>query len=135
LRNVYGAGQSRTAFDEFFHTADMRAGQGVTGWHAIPHLGVFLWRLLSLKTGPVTPVPVHGCPGWFTFDPTGRDIPLFAPARGINQFGDVWVPPLEGQLPGPISQVLLDTDMQAGSAGLGLYGDALQVYQDVSASP
>ncbi len=132
---MYGAGQSRSAFDEFFHTADMRAGQGVTGWHAIPHLGVFLWRLLSLQTGPVTPVPVHGCPGWFCFDPTGRDIPLFAPERGVNQFGDVWVPPQEAQLPGPISQALLDTDMHLGAAGLGLYGEALQVYQDVSASP
>ena len=48
LRNVDGARQSRSPFDEFFHTADTRAGQGLFGWHNIPHLGVFVWRLLSL---------------------------------------------------------------------------------------
>src|SRR5271167_1333030 len=42
LRNVYGAGKSRSAFDEFSHTGDARAGQGLFGWHAIPHLGIFV---------------------------------------------------------------------------------------------
>jgi hypothetical protein len=98
LRNVYGAGKSRSAFDEFFHTADTRMGQGVFGWHAIPHLGVFVWRLLSLPVGPVTPVPVRFRPGWYCFDPTGRDVPLFAAQRGSGAFGDVWVSPTEGQL-------------------------------------
>jgi len=135
LRNVFGAGQSRSAFDEYFHTADMRAGQGVFGWHAIARLGVFIWRLVSLGAGPVTPVPVHGCPGWYCFDPTGRDIPIFAPPRGVDAFGDVWVSPAAGQLPGPISQALLDADVAAGAAGLGLYGAAMSVWQEVSASP
>jgi len=121
LRNAYGAGKSRNAFDEFFHTADTRMGQGVFGWHAIPHLGVFVWRLLSLPVGPVTPVSVHGCPGWYTFDPTGRDVPLFAARRGAGAFGDLWVSPSEGQLPTPISQQLLDADIKLGEEGLGLY--------------
>jgi len=121
LRNVYGAGKSRTAFDELFHTADTRMGQGMFGWHAIPHLGVFVWRLLSLAVGPVTPVAVQGCPGWYCFDPTGRDIPLFAARRGAGSFGDVWVSPSEGQLPTPISQKLLDADIKLGADGLGLY--------------
>jgi hypothetical protein len=121
LRNVYGAGKSRSAFDEFFHTADIRMGQGVFGWHAIAHLGVFVWRLLSLPVGPVTPVSVQGCPGWYTFDPTGRDVPLFAARRGAGAFGDLWVSPSEGQLPTPISQQLLDADIKLGELGLGLY--------------
>jgi hypothetical protein len=121
LRNVYGAGKSRTAFDEFFHTADTRVGQGVFGWHAIPHLGVFVWRLFSLGVGPVTPVPIGGCPGWYCFDPTGRDIPLFAAQRKAAAFGDGWVSPSEGQLPTPISQQLLDADIKLGDQGLGLY--------------
>jgi hypothetical protein len=121
LRNVYGAGKSRSAFDEFFHTADTRMGQGVFGWHAIAHLGVFVWRLLSLSVGPVTPVPVQGCPGWYTFDPTGRDIPLFAARRGAGAFGHLWVSPSEGQLPTPISQQLLDADIKLDKQGLGLY--------------
>jgi hypothetical protein len=122
LRNVYGAGKSRSAFDEFYHYADTRAGDGLFGWHAIPHLGVFVWRLLSLGNGsPVTPVAVQGCPGWFTFDPTGRDTPLFAAQRPSTAFGDIWVSPSEGELPTPISQALLDADLAAGQAGLGLY--------------
>jgi hypothetical protein len=121
LRDVYGATKARTAFDEFFYTADTRVGQGVFGWYAIPHLGVFVWRLLSRVVGPVTPVAVQHCPGWFTFDPTGRDVPLFAQHRSGNQFGDNWVSPTEGQLPGPISQPLLDADIALGPVGLKLY--------------
>jgi hypothetical protein len=121
LRNVYGATKSRSAFDEFYHFADTRKGIGLFGWHAIPHLGVFVWRLLSLGVGPVTPVPVRGCPGWYTFDPTGRDTPLFAAQRDATAFGDVWISPTEGQLPAPISQALLDADIKAGQNGLGLY--------------
>lgn len=135
LRNVYGAGRSRTAFDEFFHTADVRPGQGVFGWHAIPHLGIFVWRLLSLGVGPVTPVPVQHCHGWYCFDPTGRDIPLFAAQGAADQFGDVWVSPSEGQLPAPISQPLLDADIAAGAKGLGLYSKALSVLELSGASP
>lgn len=119
LRNVRGARQSRTAFDEFFHTADTRKGQGLFGWHAIPHLGVFVWRLLSLGVPSVT--PVRGCDGWYTFDPTGRDVPLFAAGRGARAFGDIWVSPSEGQLPMPISQPLLDDDLALKDQGLGLY--------------
>jgi hypothetical protein len=87
LRNVYGASEANSAFDECFHTADTRAGMGSTGWYNIPHLGVFLWRLKSYPVGPTTPVPVAGCPGWYCFDPTGRDVPLFA-GRGSDADAD-----------------------------------------------
>jgi hypothetical protein len=139
LRNVNGSGNSRSAFDEFYHTADTRPGQGVFGWQAIPHLGIFVWRLLSLGGGdtvtPVTPVPVSGCPGWYCFDPTGRDIPLFAAQRSSDQFGTAWVSPSEGQLPGPISQSLLNADIQAGANGLQLYPNVLAVYALSGGSP
>jgi hypothetical protein len=135
LRNVDGARQSRTAFDEFFHTADTRAGQGLYGWQNIPHLGVFVWRLLSLAVGPVTPVAVQNCPSWWCFDPTGRDIPLFASPRTAAAFGDSWVPPVEGQLPGPISQALLNADLTNGAAGLRLYPNALCVFEQLGISP
>ncbi|WP_426610536.1 hypothetical protein [Bradyrhizobium sp. McL0616] len=135
LRNVDGARQSRTAFDEFFHTADTRAGQGLYGWQNIPHLGVFVWRLLSLAVGPVTPVAVQNCPNWWCFDPTGRDIPLFAAPRTAAAFGDSWVPPVEGQLPGPISQALLNADLTNGAAGLRLYPNALCVFEQLGISP
>lgn len=133
LRNVYGASKAHSAFDEFFHTADMRQGQGKSGWYAIPRLGIFLWRLISLPVGPVTPVAVAGCPGWFTFDPTGRDIPLFGQARASNQFGDSWTSPTEAQLPTPVSQPLLDADL--ASPPSILYPAALAVQQFLASPP
>jgi hypothetical protein len=117
LRNRYGASKVGTAFDEFFHTADTRAPLGNSGWYNIPRFGVFLWRLASYQVGPVTPVAVSGCPDWYCFDPTGRDIPLFAAGRGAPAFGDNWVSPAEAQLPTPISQALLDTNELTTTAG------------------
>lgn len=133
LRNVYGASKAHSAFDEFLHTADMRQASGRFGWHGIPRLGVFLWRLLSLPVGPATPVAVQGCPGWFTFDPTGRDVPLFGLARASNMFGDAWVSPTEAQLPGPISQTLLDNDLTATPSVL--YPAALSVARYLASPP
>lgn len=125
LCHVYGAGKTQTAFDEFFHTADFRSGVGQVGWQNIPHLGVFLWRLRSFLVGPVTPVGVLGCPGWHTFDPTGRDIPLFALAsRNAQYYSGQWVSPVESQLPTPISQALYDSQ----GPPYPLYPESLAVF-------
>ncbi|MBG1269468.1 hypothetical protein [Nostoc sp. WHI] len=125
LRHVYGATKAHSAFDEFFSTADMRRGKGQVGWYNIPRLGVFLWRLISFpvgepvdspltKTAPnrgigVTPVQYQTCPDHYTFDPTGREISLFAAAS--RSFGDRWVSPTEWQLPTAISQPLLQQEL------------------------
>jgi hypothetical protein len=115
LRNVYGASKTGSAFDEFFHTADFRLGQGRVGWYDIPRLGVFLWRLHSYGVGPTTPVADSHCPGWYTFDPTGRGIPLFAAARTTESYGNNWVSPSEDQLPTEISQSLFDSQLAVSS--------------------
>jgi hypothetical protein len=107
LRSHYGARLAHTAFDEFFHTADVRRGQGQTGWHGIPRLGVFLWRLQSVPLEGVTPVRDEKCANQFTFDPTGRDIPLFAASARV--YGDQASPPAEHPFPAPISGPLLQT--------------------------
>jgi hypothetical protein len=106
LRDRAGARESGTAFDEFFHTADFRPGRGRTGWYGIPKLGVFLWRLVSFEVPPTDPVPSSQCPGQFTFDPTGREIPLFAVTA--RNFGDTWTSPKEWQLPTPITARVLE---------------------------
>lgn len=111
LRNIYGASKAQTAFDEFFHTADFRKGRGQVGWHNIPRLGVFLWRLKSFPPNgaesveQITPVPVLNSPDDYSFDPTGREVPLFAVSS--RAFGDNWISPQEWQLPTPIARALL----------------------------
>jgi len=129
LRNIYGAKKAGSAFDEFFHTADFRYGRGQVGWHNIPRLGVFLWRLKSFGLSPTTPVRVTGCDGWYTFDPTGRDIPLFAQASRLNKDYSNWVSPVEAQLPTPITQELLDANekLPDTDANPSLYPHSLSV--------
>ncbi len=106
LRNAYAASSAGTAFDEFSHTADFRPGQGQVGWYGIPRLGVFLWRLQSFAVPMSTPVESSRCPGQYTFDPTGRQVSLFAiPSRN---YGDTWTSPDEWQLPARISPSLLE---------------------------
>lgn len=112
LRHVDAATDSRTAFDEFFHTADFRRGCDSLGWHNISKLGIFLWRLKSFGCGATTPVKGTGeTDKWYTFDPTGREIPLFArDVRDSSQYGDAWVTPDEWMLPGPITAPLLEQE-------------------------
>jgi hypothetical protein len=141
LRRPYGASRAGTAFDEFFHAADFRAGRGQVGWHNVAALGVFLWRLRSYGVAATTPVPVGGCPGWYTFDPTGRDVPLFAAAaRGPSAYGDNWVSPTEGQLPTPVSQPLYDAQLPPAASppvapepAFPLYPQALGVFPSPAA--
>jgi hypothetical protein len=127
LRNVYGALQTGTAFDEYFHTADVRAPSGKFGWYAIPRLGVFVWRLQSFPVGPGTPVAVAGCPGWFTFDPTGRDIPLFAASRTLGTC-TAWRSPDAAEVAGPISQTMFDMSVQAPNEQDALYPQPITVF-------
>lgn len=105
LRSAHGARLSRTAFDEYSHVADMRIGRGRTGLHNITRLGVFVWRLDSVPIDVSTPVAYEGCPDRYTFDPTGREIQLFA--KSSRTYGDAWIPPDEHQVKGPISAYLL----------------------------
>ena len=114
LRNDDGASAAKTAFDEFFYSADVRRGQGQFGWQNIPNIGVFLWRLESFGVDWTTPVPRKDCAGQYTFDPTGREIALFA-ARlrtGSDAFGANWTPPLEWQMPSPIRKSLLESALR-----------------------
>jgi hypothetical protein len=107
LRNAYGASQAQSPFDEYFHTADFRAGNGRSGWYNIANLGVFLWRLQSFGVDQTVPVQgsSSGSQNCYTFDPTGRRIPLFAASS--RPLGDTWVSPQEWQLPTPIRTPLL----------------------------
>lgn len=109
LRNPLGASLTGTAYDEYHHRVDVRIGRGELGWYGIPKVGFFLWRTIALAVDRATPVPVAGCAGHFTFDPTGRQIALFtAAARGGNDYGESWVPVGVWQLPMPLTTPLWD---------------------------
>jgi hypothetical protein len=115
VRNAHGAALAGSAFDEAFHTADLRAGQGALGHFGIPKLLVFLWRLTSFAVTSGTPVAVAGCPGQFVFDPTGREIPLFLPQpTHPDDYADTWTAADEWQVPGLITASLEDALAAAG---------------------
>lgn len=122
LRNAYGAAQTNSAFDEFAHFADLRKGGQSLGWYNISHLGVFIWWLRTFQIAGATPVSNGKTPACFTFDPSGRSIPLFAKSsRTAASFGDDWVAPDEWQLPVAAREVLWDAYPDQ------LYGDAFSV--------
>jgi hypothetical protein len=107
LRSAHGAALADTPFDESFHTADVRAGQGATGHFGIPKLLVFLWRLTSFPVTGATPVAVAACDNQYVFDPTGRQIPLFLPPPpDLDNLSGSWTSAHEWQVPGPLTNSL-----------------------------
>jgi len=125
LRNAYAAANTGTAFDEFAHSADLRAGAQSFGWYNISHLGMFIWWLHTYQIQGATPVSNSAASPCFTFDPTGRQIPLFAPqSRTAASFGDDWVSPDEWQLPVAVREMLWNAYPDQ------LYGTAFSVELD-----
>lgn len=103
LRSVMAAELSDTAFEEFFHTPDMRKPGGLNGRYGITKLNFYLYRLISFPVENVTPFRV--APDEYVFDPSGRNIQLFA---GRNRLlGDEWHPAQEWDLPVPVRCRLL----------------------------
>lgn len=117
LRSRHGAALANTAFDEAFHMADFRAGRGAVGHFGIPELLVFLWRLTSFAVARGTPVAVAGCAGQYSFDPTGREIPLFLPPPALpDDFSASWTPAREWQVPGPLTSSLETAITDSGTS-------------------
>jgi hypothetical protein len=138
LRNRYAASNTGNAFDEFSYTADLRAPLESLGWYNIRNLGVFLWWLQAFPIAAATPVsgggnPATGVTPCFTFDPSGRDMPLFAPSlraatsQTAEEFwGENWASPDEWVLPVAIRQSLWNQLLLSGTPDL-LYGNAFWV--------
>ncbi|MGH9895853.1 MAG: hypothetical protein ACREA0_28480, partial [bacterium] len=90
-------------FDDFFHTPDFRQLRGKLGRYNIPKLNFHLLRLLPFEVNFAT--AVNFGEGRFTFDPSGRDIPLFRPDHRSGP--QKCRPPREWELPAPIPCRLL----------------------------
>jgi len=115
LRRSYATELAGGPLDEFYHTPDMRRHRGTDGRHNIPKLAFHLYRLRAFEVEGATPWQRAGGPG-YTFDPSGRDVPLFMP-RNRPQYLDIepgqaagwdaWHPAREWELPAPIRCRLL----------------------------
>jgi hypothetical protein len=78
LRDADGLALTGTPFDETARTGEVRHIDIGRGRYNLPDIGVYLWRLGAY---PVTGGDARQTgPGW-TFDPVGRDVPLFHQAR------------------------------------------------------
>lgn len=97
-------------FDRFHHTPDFRQPMGKKGLFAIHKLAIHLYRLKAYQVLESTPFPKSDHPNYdglrFTFDPSGRKIPLYKP-RNRPESWDDWYITKEWELPGPISCRLL----------------------------
>ena len=124
IRNANTAAKTDTAFDSVFHAADVRIGPGQSGRYHPSALGVFLLRLKSFPAGQTTPVQDAEDRTRYTFDPTGRDIPLFA--ASARAYGEAWVTSEEWRMPGRISRRLLEESLPNLYAGIDP-GDGVSV--------
>ena len=111
LRSAHGAELADTPFDEFHHTPDVRRPRGRDGRYGIAKLGFHLYRLASTRLDNITPRP-GPLPNTFTFDPSGRDIPLFIRRHRTDdreRFDwEEWISAKEWQVPSPIRCRLLN---------------------------
>lgn len=105
LRNQHAAELTNGPFEEFFHTPDVRRHRGLNGRYGIPKLAFYLYRLQVYPAIHVTPFALGDDLG-YTFDPSGRDIPLFSQSRRAEDW-DNWRPAPEAGLPAPIPCRLL----------------------------
>lgn len=100
LRRPFGAAllarASTAPFSDFAFTPDLRAPRGADGWHALPTLRLHVYPLRTYGIEDADPAQL-GDAGviTYTFDPSGRDVPLFTrpdlatrPARQVRRRGE-----------------------------------------------
>ncbi|MCX6243095.1 MAG: hypothetical protein NTU98_00170 [Bacteroidetes bacterium] len=107
LRSPHGSSLAHGPFDEFYHLADVRKYKGMDGRYAIPKLAFHLYPLMVNPVVDSTPFEIKTGES-YTFDPSGRSIPLFMPDYRPHGFDwDEWHSALEWELPSAIPCRLL----------------------------
>jgi hypothetical protein len=99
LRDADGLALTGTAFDETARTGEVRHIDIGRGRYNLPDVGVYLWRLAAYPVVRADARQIGTGPGW-TFDPAGRDVPLFHPPR--TEPGDVAHLAEEVDVPAPL---------------------------------
>jgi hypothetical protein len=95
------------AFDEASHTVDVRRIAADEGWHHIPNVGFFLYRLQSYRLSRV-PARQAGLPWRYHFSPLGHRAPLFSRWR---REGDESGLATELHVPAPIRRAFFYEDL------------------------
>lgn len=109
MRSARAAALVGSAFDEFHYTPDVRRHHGLRGRYAIAKVALHVYRRRVFPLIDGTPRKMFGEYG-FTFDPSGRSIPLFMPRRRFPQDADSeqhtdwddWISLSEWELPAPM---------------------------------
>ncbi|MEU6806060.1 phage tail protein [Streptomyces neyagawaensis] len=93
-----------TPFDQVARTADVRHVDRGRGRYNLGAVGLHLWRLSSHPYTDVDAHAVDAAAGRWTFDPAGRDLPLFTRRRGG--------PTREREIPAPLHRLTLHQHME-----------------------
>jgi hypothetical protein len=112
LRSIEAADRLDGPFDGYAHNVDLREIAQHAGWHNIPNIGFFLFRLRAQRVERVTARAMTHVPGgWaFTFSPLGHSAPLFSAAR---REGDASGLAEERHVPQPIRAARLWSELKA----------------------
>lgn len=118
LRSAHTTDVVDGPFDEFAHTLDMRRPRGRVGQYGIPKITFYLYRLNAYRAEEVTPYPLPDGLR-FTFDPSGRDIPLFSRRQRADDW-DEWRSAREWEVQAPIRCRLLSYALDSLVLATGL---------------
>lgn len=119
-----------TPFDQVARTADVRHVDRGRGRYNLGAVGLHLWRLSSHPYTDVDARAVDAAAGRWTFDPAGRDLPLFTRRRGG--------PTRETEVPAPLHRLTLHQHMEQLLSGpdpvfrIGLPGPHRLIAADLS---
>lgn len=108
IRNFDRMDRVDSAFDEVSHTVDIRRITQDEGWHNIPNVGFFLFRLASYQ---LKKVPARrAAEDWqYHFSPLGNRAPLFI--RGKREADETGLA-TELHIPAPIRRAFFYEDLQ-----------------------
>lgn len=103
-------------FETVAHTGEVRHIDNGRGRYNIPHVGIWLWRLQSypVTVSDAQPATAPGDAG-YTFDPLGRDLPLFNLTRTESAITHL---AREEDVPGRLRRRALYDELEARRASM-----------------
>jgi hypothetical protein len=115
LRDLQAAFHEGGAFTGFAHTPEMRRPEAGAGRYNIPNIGIFLWRLVSLRLTalPLVPHPGDATGRKFRVNPLGADLKLFRHPRTEDDISHLAEPI---NVPEPLSVRLMALAVKAAQA-------------------